>query len=297
MLLLQLIISLVLCRCKVDAINHWAKEVRKLEAAIGEARQRALRSEPTGSFFVFFNDQRSAATAAQVRHLLTQVGALLWLQVYTPSMIHSDTNNSHLCVQVSLQSEDGRQFRVTQVRSEGSPAPACHPDWYAAALFLGQLVWPGGQVFRQHAQQHDFDVCTGARPGGGELADAVGGLPRPQHPQPAGRHPHRHHDHLPHRHLCRCAAAGRPACMLPLVSLTHCNVLRQLKQLLMHMFMYCRQRLAADPPAVWLPAKHCRNRCAESSTEQGICRKAAAHSPVAQKPNAQGYQGHRSYCR
>jgi hypothetical protein len=34
-----------------------------------------------------------------------------------------------------------------------------------------------------------------------------------------------------------------------------------LKQLLMCMFLYCRQCLAADPPAVWLPAKHCRNRC------------------------------------
>jgi Cytosolic domain of 10TM putative phosphate transporter len=63
---LQLISSPVLCGVKVDAINHWAKEVRELEASIGEARQRALRSEPTGSFFVFFNDQRSAATAAQV---------------------------------------------------------------------------------------------------------------------------------------------------------------------------------------------------------------------------------------
>ena len=74
MILLQLFISLVVCGVKVDAINHWAKEVRELEAAIGEARQRALRSEPTGSFFVFFNDQRSAATAAQVCRLLSSTG-------------------------------------------------------------------------------------------------------------------------------------------------------------------------------------------------------------------------------
>ena len=65
----------------MDAINHWAAQVRELEAAVGEARQRALRSAPTASFFVFFNSQVAAAQAAQC----------------------------------SLQSEDGRVFRVSQV--------------------------------------------------------------------------------------------------------------------------------------------------------------------------------------
>lgn len=65
---------------QVDAINHWADRVRDLETQVGEARQAALRSAPTASFFVFFNDQAAAATAAQV----------------------------------SLQSEDGREFRVSQ---------------------------------------------------------------------------------------------------------------------------------------------------------------------------------------
>jgi len=65
---------------QVDAINHWAALVRDLEAQVGEARQEALRSEPTSSFFVFFRDQRSAAIAAQV----------------------------------SLQTEDGRVFRASQ---------------------------------------------------------------------------------------------------------------------------------------------------------------------------------------
>ena len=72
---------------QVDAINHWAGRVRELEAGVGEARQRALRSQPTGSFFVFFSDQKAAATAAQA----------------------------------VLQSEDGREFRVSQV-----PPPALH---------------------------------------------------------------------------------------------------------------------------------------------------------------------------
>ncbi|KAK9864060.1 hypothetical protein WJX84_009179 [Apatococcus fuscideae] len=51
---------------EVDSINFWAERVRTLEAQIVEERQRVLQSPPCGAFFVFFNNQRDAAIAAQV---------------------------------------------------------------------------------------------------------------------------------------------------------------------------------------------------------------------------------------
>ena len=50
----------------MDSINFWAERVRTLEAQIVEERQRVLQSPPCGAFFVFFNNQRDAAIAAQV---------------------------------------------------------------------------------------------------------------------------------------------------------------------------------------------------------------------------------------
>ena len=50
---------------KVDLIDHWAGEIRRLEAAIVEARHAALASRSRTSFFVFFTSPRDAALAAQ----------------------------------------------------------------------------------------------------------------------------------------------------------------------------------------------------------------------------------------
>ncbi|KAK9817083.1 hypothetical protein WJX72_009273 [[Myrmecia] bisecta] len=58
------------CGCigeEVDIIDYYAAKVRELEAAILEARQKVLASEPTSSFFVFFHTQRDAAIAAQTK--------------------------------------------------------------------------------------------------------------------------------------------------------------------------------------------------------------------------------------
>lgn len=49
----------------MDLIDHWAGEVRRLEAAVVEARQAALQSRARTAFFVFFTCQRDAAVAAQ----------------------------------------------------------------------------------------------------------------------------------------------------------------------------------------------------------------------------------------
>lgn len=49
----------------MDSIDYWAGEVRRLEAAIVAARQRALAAPPCASFFVFFSSQKDAAVAAQ----------------------------------------------------------------------------------------------------------------------------------------------------------------------------------------------------------------------------------------
>lgn len=50
---------------KVDSIDYWAGMIRKLEADIVAARQRALEAPPCASFFVFFSSQKDAAIAAQ----------------------------------------------------------------------------------------------------------------------------------------------------------------------------------------------------------------------------------------
>ena len=51
----------------VDAIDHWAQQVRSLEAAIEAERARCLGSEPSPAFFAFFRTQKDAAFAAQTR--------------------------------------------------------------------------------------------------------------------------------------------------------------------------------------------------------------------------------------
>lgn len=49
----------------MDAIDHWAHEVRDLEQKITAERKRVLDGPPTNSYFVFFSSQKDAAIAAQ----------------------------------------------------------------------------------------------------------------------------------------------------------------------------------------------------------------------------------------
>ncbi|KAL3131896.1 hypothetical protein ABBQ38_007601 [Trebouxia sp. C0009 RCD-2024] len=56
------------CGCtgaRVDSIDFWSARVRDLEQRISLARQAALEHAPTTSYFVFFNNQKDAAIAAQ----------------------------------------------------------------------------------------------------------------------------------------------------------------------------------------------------------------------------------------
>lgn len=50
---------------RVDSIDFWSARVRDLEQRISLARQAALQHAPTTSYFVFFNNQKDAAIAAQ----------------------------------------------------------------------------------------------------------------------------------------------------------------------------------------------------------------------------------------
>lgn len=50
---------------RVDSIDFWSARVRDLEQRISLARQAALEHAPTTSYFVFFNNQKDAAIAAQ----------------------------------------------------------------------------------------------------------------------------------------------------------------------------------------------------------------------------------------
>lgn len=50
---------------RVDSIDFWSMRVRDLEQRITIARQAALDNPPTTSYFVFFNNQKDAAIAAQ----------------------------------------------------------------------------------------------------------------------------------------------------------------------------------------------------------------------------------------
>lgn len=141
---------------QVDAINHWAQKVRELEAAVGEARQRALRSPPTTSFFVFFNDQRAATVAAQVHRPWQQGGQQGHsdqdshrclhdiFELYVRACQISTKSTLSMRMQVSLQSEDGRQFRVSQVQPtcaknsnmDGLHLNCCSSESYAWTLPL-----------------------------------------------------------------------------------------------------------------------------------------------------------------
>lgn len=49
----------------MDSIDFWSARVRDLEQRISLARQAALQHPPTTSYFVFFNNQKDAAIAAQ----------------------------------------------------------------------------------------------------------------------------------------------------------------------------------------------------------------------------------------
>lgn len=49
----------------MDLIDHWAKEIRRLEVEIVKAREAAWNSKQRTSYFVFFTSQRDAAIAAQ----------------------------------------------------------------------------------------------------------------------------------------------------------------------------------------------------------------------------------------
>ena len=49
----------------MDSIDFWSARVRDLEQRITIARQAALEHAPTTSYFVFFNNQKDAAIAAQ----------------------------------------------------------------------------------------------------------------------------------------------------------------------------------------------------------------------------------------
>ena len=50
---------------RVDSIDFWSARVRDLEQRITIAREAALEHAPTTSYFVFFNNQKDAAIAAQ----------------------------------------------------------------------------------------------------------------------------------------------------------------------------------------------------------------------------------------
>lgn len=50
---------------RVDSIDFWSVRIRDLEHRIVEARRAALAGPPTTSWFVFFNNQKDAAIAAQ----------------------------------------------------------------------------------------------------------------------------------------------------------------------------------------------------------------------------------------
>ena len=111
---------------KVDSIDYWAGKVRELEAAIVAARAAALAAPPCGSFFVFFNNQADAATAAQV----------------------------------NLHPEEGHSFRVVEAPGPeearappSTPHPASLPEscscWSASAVvglcvlrILQRRAWP-----------------------------------------------------------------------------------------------------------------------------------------------------------
>ena len=49
----------------MDSIDFWSARVRDLEQRITIAREAALEHAPTTSYFVFFNNQKDAAIAAQ----------------------------------------------------------------------------------------------------------------------------------------------------------------------------------------------------------------------------------------
>jgi hypothetical protein len=52
---------------RVDLIDYWAKEIRRLEIEIVNARQTALNKRARTSYFVFFTSQKDAAIAAQTK--------------------------------------------------------------------------------------------------------------------------------------------------------------------------------------------------------------------------------------
>ena len=88
---------------EVDSINFWAARVRQLETDIVEERQKVLQAPPCGAFFVFFNNQRDAAIAAQV-NLHPEDGHTFRVQEapgpeevrpYTMGKYHESTSQTH----------------------------------------------------------------------------------------------------------------------------------------------------------------------------------------------------------
>lgn len=65
---------------KVDSINFYEEQVREIGRAVEAEQQRTLKEEQLPAAFVFFNNRRAAAEAAQV----LVAGVLSYLRSWCP---------------------------------------------------------------------------------------------------------------------------------------------------------------------------------------------------------------------